>query len=137
MDCRTGSSTSSPARRRRPTARRCWWRRSITTVISTGTTSTSRPAIDALGDAERAGPDATRGPTRRRSADAAHLSRHAEHALVGVRGRRTNFGDVKPDTTDLAKLLLIEFGLVYANDWFLDPAHSRPAVDRARSAAWR
>ncbi len=34
---------------------------------------------------------------------------------------RTNFGDVKPDTTDLAKLLLIEFGLVYANDWFLLP----------------
>ncbi|HEX8149790.1 MAG TPA: hypothetical protein VF591_21600 [Pyrinomonadaceae bacterium] len=35
--------------------------------------------------------------------------------------RQTNFGDVKPDTTDLAKLLLIEFGLVYANDWFLLP----------------
>ncbi|MEU1268499.1 hypothetical protein [Streptomyces sp. NPDC005799] len=34
---------------------------------------------------------------------------------------RTNFGDIKPDTTDLAKLLLIEFGLVYANDWFLVP----------------
>ena len=34
---------------------------------------------------------------------------------------RTNFGDVKPDTTDLAKLLLIEFALVYANDWFLVP----------------
>ncbi len=34
---------------------------------------------------------------------------------------RTNFGDVKPDTTDLAKLLLIEFGLIYANDWFLAP----------------
>lgn len=34
---------------------------------------------------------------------------------------RTNFGDVKPDTTDLAKLLLIEFGLVYANDWFQVP----------------
>jgi hypothetical protein len=34
---------------------------------------------------------------------------------------RTNFGDVKPDTTDLAKLLLIEFGLVYANDWFVIP----------------
>lgn len=34
---------------------------------------------------------------------------------------RTNFGDVKPDTTDLAKLLLIEFGLVYANDWLLVP----------------
>ena len=34
---------------------------------------------------------------------------------------RTNFGDIEPDTTDLAKLLLIEFGLVYANDWFLVP----------------
>ena len=35
--------------------------------------------------------------------------------------RRTNFGDIKPDTNDVAKLLLIEFGLVYANDWFLIP----------------
>lgn len=35
--------------------------------------------------------------------------------------RRTNFGDVKPDTTDLGKLLLMEFGLVYANDWFVLP----------------
>ncbi|MFW5941898.1 MAG: hypothetical protein ACOCXI_08865 [Chloroflexota bacterium] len=34
---------------------------------------------------------------------------------------RTNFGDIRPDTTDLNKLLLIEFGLVYANDWFLLP----------------
>jgi hypothetical protein len=34
---------------------------------------------------------------------------------------RTNFSYIKPDTTDLAKLLLIEFGLVYANDWYLIP----------------
>lgn len=34
---------------------------------------------------------------------------------------KTNFSYVKPDTTDLAKLLLIEFGLVYANDWYLIP----------------
>ena len=33
----------------------------------------------------------------------------------------TNFGDINPDTTDIAKLLLIEFGLLYANDWFLLP----------------
>lgn len=33
----------------------------------------------------------------------------------------TNFGAVQPDTTDLGKLMLIEFGLVYANDWFLVP----------------
>jgi hypothetical protein len=35
--------------------------------------------------------------------------------------RRTNFGDVRPDSTDLGKLLLLEFGLVYANDWFVLP----------------
>src|SRR5262249_42473318 len=34
---------------------------------------------------------------------------------------RTNFGAIRPDPTDLAKLLLIEFGLVYANDWFIIP----------------
>jgi hypothetical protein len=34
---------------------------------------------------------------------------------------KVSFGDVTPATTDLAKLLLIEFGLVYANDWFLLP----------------
>lgn len=34
---------------------------------------------------------------------------------------RTNFGEVRPDTTDLAKLLLIEFGLVYSNDWHIVP----------------
>jgi hypothetical protein len=35
--------------------------------------------------------------------------------------RRTNFGDIKPDSTDLGKLLLMEFALVYANDWFVLP----------------
>lgn len=34
---------------------------------------------------------------------------------------KTNLGGIQPDTTDLNKLLLIEFGLVYANDWFLLP----------------
>ena len=33
----------------------------------------------------------------------------------------TNFGKIDVDTTDIAKLLLIEFGLVFANDWFLLP----------------
>jgi hypothetical protein len=35
--------------------------------------------------------------------------------------RRTNFGEVRPDTTDLGKVLLMEFALVYANDWFVLP----------------
>lgn len=35
--------------------------------------------------------------------------------------QRTNFAFVKPDTVDIGKLLLMEFGLVYANDWFMLP----------------
>jgi hypothetical protein len=37
--------------------------------------------------------------------------------------RKTNFGDVDAATTDLAKLLYLEFALVYANDWFIIPQH--------------
>jgi hypothetical protein len=39
---------------------------------------------------------------------------------------RTNFGQVTPSTTELGKLLFVEFGLIYANDWFLLP-HQIPA----------
>lgn len=35
--------------------------------------------------------------------------------------KQTNFGDIDASTTDLAKLLFIEFALVYANDWFVIP----------------
>jgi hypothetical protein len=45
--------------------------------------------------------------------------------------RKTDFGAVTPSTTDLATLLLIEFGLIYANDWFLLP-FSIPASTLAR-----
>ena len=34
---------------------------------------------------------------------------------------QTNFGDIDASTTDLAKLLFLEFALVYANDWFVIP----------------
>lgn len=34
---------------------------------------------------------------------------------------RTNLGDVRADTTDLARLLFIEFALVYGNDWYTIP----------------
>ena len=33
----------------------------------------------------------------------------------------TSFGDIDPDTTEISKLLVMEFALVYANDWFLLP----------------
>ena len=35
--------------------------------------------------------------------------------------RRVNFGGVQPDTTDLPKLLMLEFGIVYSNDWCVVP----------------
>ena len=34
---------------------------------------------------------------------------------------RINFGRITPKVTDPARLLLIEFGLVYANDWYVVP----------------
>ena len=34
---------------------------------------------------------------------------------------RTNLGAVRPDSTDLARLLCIEFALVYGNDWYTIP----------------
>jgi hypothetical protein len=34
---------------------------------------------------------------------------------------RTNFAAIDPATTDLAKLLFVEFGVVYANDWLVVP----------------
>ncbi len=36
--------------------------------------------------------------------------------------KRTNFGDIDASTTDLAKLLFMEFALVYSNDWFVVPS---------------
>jgi hypothetical protein len=34
---------------------------------------------------------------------------------------RTNFAAVSPDSTDLARLIFLEFALVYSNDWFQLP----------------
>ena len=34
---------------------------------------------------------------------------------------RVNFGDIRPERVDIGRLLLIEFGLVFANDWYLIP----------------
>jgi hypothetical protein len=34
---------------------------------------------------------------------------------------RVNYSYIKPDTTDLPKLIMMEFGLIYANDWYLIP----------------
>ena len=41
--------------------------------------------------------------------------------------RRTNFGEVAPDTTDVGKLMLMEFALIFANDWFVFRGRCRSA----------
>ncbi len=38
-----------------------------------------------------------------------------------VEDGRTNFAAVTPDSTDLARLIFLEFALVYGNDWYLLP----------------
>ncbi|MFA1550091.1 hypothetical protein [Actinomadura chokoriensis] len=38
-----------------------------------------------------------------------------------VEDGRTNFAAVRPDRTDLARLVVLEFALVYSNDWFQLP----------------
>ncbi|MFJ8743017.1 hypothetical protein ACIRL2_26980 [Embleya sp. NPDC127516] len=38
-----------------------------------------------------------------------------------VEDGRTNFAAVRPDSTDLARLIFLEFALVYSNDWFRLP----------------
>lgn len=38
-----------------------------------------------------------------------------------VEDGRTNFAAVRPDSTDLARLIFLEFALVYSNDWFTLP----------------
>jgi hypothetical protein len=42
--------------------------------------------------------------------------------------RKTDFGSIQPSTTDLATLILAEFGLVYGNDWSLVPYRMRVGV---------
>jgi hypothetical protein len=38
-----------------------------------------------------------------------------------VEDGRTNFAAVTPDSTDLARLIFLEFALVYSNDWYILP----------------
>ena len=45
---------------------------------------------------------------------------------------KTNYGDIDANTTDLAKLLFLEFALVYANDWFVIPYTAPGRHDRDR-----
>ena len=131
---RSAWSTASPASARRTaTARRCSPPTSTPAGRWTGTASTSIATPTALGaDADP--------PPARDDADAhpgaAGVRGDAQHALVGVRGPQDELRrHRRRDTTDLAKLLFVEFGLVYANDWFLVPLHrcpTGPLADRPR-----
>ena len=97
-------------------ASRCWRPTSTRRAASTGTRSIALPGgLGAAGDAGEEAPSARSCPTP------VTLRRYARPRWWALEDRKTNFGAVKPSTTDLAQLLLMEFALVYANDWFLLP----------------
>ena len=43
------------------------------------------------------------------------------HRYWEMENRKTEFADIDANTTDVAKLLLTEFALVYGNDWCVIP----------------
>ncbi|MER7755286.1 hypothetical protein [Kitasatospora sp. NPDC097643] len=45
-----------------------------------------------------------------------------------VEDGRTNFAAVQPDSTDLARLVFLEFALVFSNDWYQVPCDLRAGV---------
>ena len=119
---------------RRPAAREGLRRRRVLPgPTSTGTPRRRRPATRASIQA----PGRTSPASARRAVNAdprpGVVRRDAEHALVGVRGPADQLRRRRRRTTDLGKLLFIEFALVYANDWFVSPTRCRPALAASRA----
>ena len=111
----------------RPAARRSRRPTSTTTGTSTGTAFDVDPRATRLGLAADGDPtDVRPSPTTRSTLIPAPVTFDGmpNTRWWAFEDRRTNFGDVDAGTTDLAKLLFLEFGLVYANDWFLVPLHA-------------
>lgn len=72
-------------------------------------------------DAGQSSPDPRRSESRTMLPVAASYPGMPNPRWWQFEDNRTNFGAVRPDTTDLAKLLFLEYGLVYSNDWFIVP----------------
>ena len=105
-------------RARRRTARRCSPPTSTPAGRWTGTASTSTATPTALGADADPPPAAT---TQTLIPVPLEYEGMPNTRWWAFEDRRTNFGAIDAATTDLAKLLFVEFGLVYANDWFLVP----------------
>jgi hypothetical protein len=78
-------------------------------------------AAPSLGTAPTAGADPRSTITRTMIPVALRYAGMPNPRWWAMEDGRTNFGQVAPDTTDLAKLLFVEFGLVFSNDWFVVP----------------
>ncbi|MFJ9818443.1 S8 family serine peptidase [Streptomyces sp. NPDC101151] len=76
----------------------------------------STPDEQRFGLLEQAERLLTTTPTSPRPSSPARL-----RATVAVEDGRTNFAAVTPDSTDLARLVFLEFALVYSNDWYQLP----------------
>jgi hypothetical protein len=80
------------------------------------------PAGAGLGAAEGpAGPDPRAAETRAALPVPVAYGGMPNRRWWAFEDARTSFAQVKPETTDLGRLLLLEFALVYANDWFVVP----------------
>lgn len=79
----------------------------------------ARKSLDAVPGSEVTGLDAT--TVRTMIPTPVSFSGMPNTRWWSFEDRKTNFGDIDANTTDLAKLLFMEFALVYANDWFLIP----------------
>ena len=102
---------------------------------STGTASISTQSIASLGERRRA-PNTTGLPP-----DAPFTTIPVPVSFSGMPNTRwwtfedhaTNFGNIDASTTDLAKLLFMEFALVYSNDWFVVPCTLPSGVAGSRT----
>lgn len=80
----------------------------------------TNPKADALGDGT--GIDAAPVPVKRVTIPVpVSFSGMPNTRWWAFEERKTNYGDIDATTTDLAKLLFLEFALVYGNDWFVIP----------------
>jgi hypothetical protein len=76
---------------------------------------------ESLGDVPGAPPPVNKVITRTMLPTPVSFAGMAQSRWWTFEDQATNFGDIDAATTDLGKLLFLEFALVYANDWFLIP----------------
>ena len=80
------------------------------------------PSIDSLGDVETTTPETLLGKTVRTVLPTPVMFDGMPNTRWwAFEESRVNYSYLNPSTREISKLLFMEFGLIYANDWFLMP----------------